>query len=552
LQRVLWLNYTEAGLSAVLFNLGMAGSIFVIGFALELGARDVQIGLLAALPAIASLIQVLGSSLMERFRTAKGLCIASYFAYIVMWGITITAPLLVMRGAIQNTRLAALLAGILLINLIQALLNVSWMAWKAGIIPEGSRGRFFGTRSMIAGLCGMIATLSAGRLVDTWPDRFPGGDPAAVYAWIFGTGIVLATLALVFLRRVPDAPPVEAPPAPFTVRLLGPIRDHNFRLLIVFGMAWGFATGIASPFFNVFMLQHLRMNFSAIAALGLASGFANMGGMMGWGRLSDITGPRPLLAVCIGGVGLMTAGWAWVTPGMTWMLWPLSLLSGLFWSGIALCSISLLMGLAKPGQGGSYFAVFAAASGLCTAAAPVLGGYLLGIFQTWQSPLPLGPIQTLFLLAAVIRLSCLPLLLMVKAPAKVPLSELLQFVREIRRLQPGRLPNWGAGISAMESIDSVLATGSAVIERAVERTISRTARAGQAVGHALFVVDRHLDEQAGAWEAFISRTVDTFAPWVQSRIRWLADEDYPDPKGGANSTSGQENSQRKPTQGGDK
>lgn len=522
---MLRLNYIEAGLGSVLVTLGASGSIFVTGFALALGATGLQIGILAALPAFAGIVQLLGSYLMERLRTTKGLCLVAYYLFTALWGATVAAPLVVFRGALEGGRLPALLVGILLVSVAQALLNVSWMAWKAAVIPEAVRGKFFGTRNMVAGLTGMVATLAAGRFLDFWDVRFALADAAVAYAIVFGSGIVLSLLAAQTLQRVTDAPPVESSEGGFWSQLAAPVRDRNFRLFILFGAAWGFAVGVPSPFFNVFMLQDLSMGFSLIAALGLASGLANMGGMAVWGRLSDLTGPKPLYLVCLVGVVVMTLGWVIVTPGSVWLLWPLYLMSGTFWSGIALVNVSMMMGLAPSGRSGPYFAVYAAAAGITSAVAPIVGGYLLPGIERLQIAFAPSPIQVLFLLSAAMRLACLPLLAAIRAPAKMQLGEMLRAARELRRLQPNRGSGWGAGMAAMENASNLMGTGAAAMEGAIERALERTARAGRVIEDALFRVDRSLDERAGRWESLVTRGLDRVWPLLQRLLRWLADED---------------------------
>ncbi|MEX2356649.1 MAG: MFS transporter [Thermaerobacterales bacterium] len=530
LKQLFRLNYTEAALSSAIFTLGMAGSVFMIGFALALGATPVQIGLLTSLPFFASVVQVAGSYLMERYRTTKGLCIVTYNLFHVMWALTIAAPLVIFRGTLADYRLAGLMAGIFLISMAQALLNVSWMAWNAQVVPEGVRGRFFGNRNVIAGLCGMGVALAAGRFLDFWGAGYPDADAALPYAIIFGIAIVFGLLAVLALRRVPDAPTFEAPDEAFLVRLARPVQDQNFRNFIFFGMAWGFASGLAAPFFTVFMLQELSMTFSLIALLGLMSGVANMGGMMAWGRLTDAVGPKPLLLICSGMAGLLTAVWVVLTPENVWLLWPLLFLNGWFWSGIGLCSISLLMGLVGSQRGGSYFAIFAAAAGVSTAVAPIAGGYLVAGLSAWELSLygfAPGPLPVLFLVAGLMRLATLPFLLRVEAPAKIPLQDLLRHVRNMKRFQTGIMPAWGGGIGALENLNIALATGAVVMEAAVERTAERTTRAGRAVGQALFRVDAGIERRVGVWEAFIARAIDRVIPFIRAVIQWLRNDDGP-------------------------
>ena len=74
--KALSFSIIDGALSAVMGSL--AGGIFLIGFAIKvLKATPEQIGILAALPMFANLVQIFGSYLIEKTGKKKPLCIIS-------------------------------------------------------------------------------------------------------------------------------------------------------------------------------------------------------------------------------------------------------------------------------------------------------------------------------------------------------------------------------------------------------------------------------------------------------------------------------------------
>jgi len=49
--------------------------------------------------------------------------------------------------------------------------------------------------------------------------------------------------------------------------IIGPIRDLNFRKLLVFNALWSFAANMAGPFFIIYMLQRIKISMSMVTLL---------------------------------------------------------------------------------------------------------------------------------------------------------------------------------------------------------------------------------------------------------------------------------------------
>ena len=95
----------ESGLRAVIRD-GMAsnamatltGGVFLVAFALQLGASNTLIGLLAAVPPLAQLVQIPSILLVERLRNRRAISVVASSMSRIIWLVIALIPF-VTRGA---------------------------------------------------------------------------------------------------------------------------------------------------------------------------------------------------------------------------------------------------------------------------------------------------------------------------------------------------------------------------------------------------------------------------------------------------------------------
>ena len=73
----------EGVLSGALFSLGSGG--FMAAYALALGANNLQVGILAALPFVFQVLQLPSILVIERFRTRKAIGLPAWIVAQLMW-----------------------------------------------------------------------------------------------------------------------------------------------------------------------------------------------------------------------------------------------------------------------------------------------------------------------------------------------------------------------------------------------------------------------------------------------------------------------------------
>lgn len=476
----------------------LAGGIFLVGFALNvLKADSIQVGILAALPVSANVAQLFGAYLIESLGRRRLLCVVAVTLGRIVWIGVILLPLAMFDGlADWRAWLLVVLVGISC--LLGALSGVAWLEWMSDVVPEKSRGAYFGRRNMVSAGTGMVAVLAGGAFLNWWVQQY-GEDSAGGYLILFATGLLFGLAASWFLSKVLDPKDSAEPSGKSTfhpIQFSRPFQDRNFVALVVYVATFMFSTQLAGPFYSVYMIERLQINFSTITWLITFATLTTLFMLRIWGPISDQMGNRPVLLVAGFAHALVPLLWVVATPEN--YFWPLVLAhvaSGGIFCALMLAQVNILIKLA-PSQGKSMFiAVFNASIGLAAAIAPIIGGWLLDrtTALTWQlGDWKLGNLQLLFLFSGALQILVLIAIGKVREEGSLSSRAVLQQLRNDLNPQVG---------AAMAS-DLVLT------------------KAGQ-TGGVLRTIDQTTDRWAARSEAMIARSLDHISTSTNGRGRKL-------------------------------
>jgi MFS family permease len=410
----------------------LTGGAFLTGFALYLGMGEVLIGILAAIPYLATLLQLPASYHVLRTGRRKAVCVRAAGAARYTWAAILLVGLLPLPGPLRTAAVLALFA---LSHGLGSVSYVTWLSWTTEFVPEEARGRFFGTRNMLCGAAGMAAALVFGNILG-WTGRPGTWGQALGFTAVFAVAVGAGEVSLRFLRRIPE-PPAAGPPAPTSAAraFLVPFHDEAFRPYLLFACCWGFAVQFASPFFNVYLLRDLGYGFGFVATLGVLSSGADLVGMRLWGALSDRVKNRPILWVGGWVAVFLPLGYLALGPHSVVLPVLLHVTGGGIWSGLNLCSGNLMLRLSQPRQRPLYLAAYSVTAGLGAALGPVLGGLLAKVVGGGG---PLGavggllPLQAVILVSVALRFVSLQFLRRVREPEEATVGQLIRVVRSVR------------------------------------------------------------------------------------------------------------------------
>ncbi|MBM3956647.1 MAG: MFS transporter, partial [Gemmatimonadetes bacterium] len=302
-----WLTWE--GMASMGFA-SITGSGFLAAFALVLGANNLEIGLLAALPFLAMPLQLATVGLIERLRRRKVIAVTAMMGAQLVWIPLALIP--VFLGVPSGGAVSVLLGLIAVRSVLVAVQNSAWNGWLRDLVPEERMGRFFARRLAYARVAAMAFGLGAAIFVDVWKGRTTGETQALGYTFAILFGALLLGMASPVFRALVPEPLMETPPggrAPLLRTLAGPFRDENYRHLLRFKFLWNFALHLAVPFFAVYMLVVLELPLSLVMGLSVLSQAANVLLLRLWGPLADQAGHKVVLQLSASLYLLVVLGW---------------------------------------------------------------------------------------------------------------------------------------------------------------------------------------------------------------------------------------------------
>ena len=417
--------YLEGAFSFANFTL--LNGIFLIGFALALGANNLHIGILVAIPLFANLLQLVSAFILDRTGTKKYTTLISLFFGRVLWVIII----LVAFGFIAKENTIYLLMIILLISsMFTAIGNLSLLSWMKDIVPLRKLARFWGKRNIYATMGGIIVYLVGSYIIDQY-------QIIKVYGYIFLFALVIGLIGLLYLIKIPDdKEKIKAiNPRKFLRRLKIPLKDPNFRPLLHFGLFWGFAINIAAPFFLVYMIDDLSLSFFIIATFLVIDAIARIYGLSVWRKIADKFGARPLLTVCATVTAAFPFAFMFINNKNYFLIPFLFIVSAIFYAGVDIALGQILFKSAPRRYDAYYLSTFTSFTNLASSFGPILGGFLAFAIKNY-SQLPFTdffiPIKYVFLVSFILRVMALPLIYRLYEPKARDVNDIIERMRTLR------------------------------------------------------------------------------------------------------------------------
>lgn len=313
-------------------NIGMAESYFA-AFMLALGINEVVAGLGTVIPQFIGVIFQLFSirsfftqySLKNRLILFLTLQALSLIPLIFAGILKFNSPVLVIG-----------MLGLYWASLLS--LNPPWNRLMGHTVPVSFRIRFFSIRSQFAQFSVFIGLIGSG-LILYWAK--PQGLELPVYVGIFAFGFLLKCMSIFELKR--NHNDYDLPPgSEHRVRLrdfLKRIRGTEQGKLITFLFLFYVTIHFAAPYFNPYMLRHLKFNYLEYMALTSLSYF---GRVLMFRFLQRKAKPRHVeKMLLLATIGISTPPLLWAISQNYWWLCLVEFTSGGFWAAFELCTILL-------------------------------------------------------------------------------------------------------------------------------------------------------------------------------------------------------------------
>jgi len=359
-----------------------------------------------ALPPLANAFQLLASYILERTCKRKQMMLVFGLVQRLIWIPFGLIPfLLPMSG--NALKIWAAVVMVLVSSISGPFINVSFYSICSDVIPLRIRGRYFAVRSRISTLVGMVFGFAIGALLDALPG-FTGYAVVFTIAGLAGS-IDILSYALMRLPQM-NAPAVKTG---LTQMIKPVLRDRKYMRMVGALTAWMFSVQIVAPYFNVYMLENMRMtNFEITVSCQIVSNLFLVLAVSRWGVALDSYGSRPVLTVGAFLTSFAPFFWTLIGPRMVWAVALVNVLSGATYVAIDLGAQNLFMAQSKGENRSMYIALyffFTQLLGLALGSA--VGGWLLDnvMYRVEAYHLvilgtPISRYNVLFMISGILRL----------------------------------------------------------------------------------------------------------------------------------------------------
>jgi MFS family permease len=374
----------EKGLNAVVYDgvtsqlkLTLTESVFLVAFALALGASNSVIGLLAAIPPLAQMLQLPSIYLVERFRNRRMVSVVGS----ALSRSSILVMALIPLFLAGTPGLLLLILCVITHAVFNAMSTTAWNSWMRDLIPEERLGRFFSKRLLAQNIVGLVATLSAGFFLEWWTTTMVGRELIG-YSFTFFFGFVAGMIGVYILSITPEPSMITLESLPRFIDLIRkPIQSGTYRDLMHFSSTWSFATALVGPFFTVYLLERLGFPISMVTMLLVITQGTSILFYRVWGKLSDRFSNKDVLQVTtpvfmIGVIMWTLTAIPFLSEFTLLVVIIIHMLLGFGAAGINLASGNMALKLAPRREATPYLASWSFVNSLAAAIAPFLGGVL--------------------------------------------------------------------------------------------------------------------------------------------------------------------------------
>lgn len=402
-------------------------------FGKTMGMSDAAFGIMAAIPNLGLLLQVIASYLIERYGNRKKLFLVAGTIHRLLWIVIASIPWLPIP---QTEHWWLFLLFLAMTTSLANLNDPAWLIWMADLVPDRIRGRYFSRRGQLGRFVGMATTLSIGFILDQ-AKAVDQQTLQRTVSVLFIIAAVCGSVDILMFRWVPDEhrkPPVKKPP--FFKMLAQPLKHPAFRRFLCFRATLFFAIGYIEYYAWLYLFDVVEMtNWRANVMLVAVPTVVTMCTFPLWGRLVDRLGCRPVLLIA--GV-MITHGalsWMFVTKDNWWIGYIAVLSATMAWPGVELASQSVLLDMADSDtnvEGGSaYVAVHSAVIGVAGICSGLFASVIAHHLHDWRATILGWPVTyhgLLFFISAVLRLSSLLWLIGMVEPQSYTARAALRYI----------------------------------------------------------------------------------------------------------------------------
>jgi MFS family permease len=343
--------------------------------AIRLGAGNLQVALISALPAAVSCVaSFAGAALLksvQRKRQATCGLIIAHRAFLLAIAVLPLVP---------DHRQAWVLVGLVaLMNVPGAVGHISWQSLMGDTIPAEFRGDAFAARSRLVTAVGIVPALLGGYLFDSMP--FPIG-----YQLVFVAAFLASLVEVKVLSGLREPARVKMKPQPQEAQasqstFAEVMENKAYVSFTLKAMLFYFGWMMSQPLFTIYYVRVLNCGSLWVAVFSVVSSIARYVSFPRWSRYAGKKGNAWALAAATAGMALTPLMVA-VSP-WAWLVAVFNVSMGYFTSGTTLLMLNTLLEMAPEKNRTSFIAYHNSAVNLSSFIGPLVGKALVDWFDIY-------------------------------------------------------------------------------------------------------------------------------------------------------------------------
>src|SRR5579859_3179616 len=347
-----------------------AVAVFLPVFLVRLGASNLQVGAVSALPAFMAVILALpmGGFLARLPRVVPWLA----WARLLVW---LSYPLIGLLPFLLRQNLPVVILCLWALTTVPQVLNVVAVYIVLGGVADASRRyQLLSRRWAVAALSTAVAVVVIGQVLP-WL-TFPLGYQLVFFASSVATLVCFWAMSHVRLHEMDGSSRGQPPPK--SLRQHGQVLLSNRSFLRFLAAQFVFSCGLqlTVPLLPLFWVRSLHASDSIISFINSIQLLAAVAAYFLWARAAQRHGQRWVLLACCLGLSLypvLTAATA--NP---WLLLPWAATAGLFGAGIDLTFGDALMSAGGPDEQPLFIGLYTTSANVAACAAPLAATLVAG------------------------------------------------------------------------------------------------------------------------------------------------------------------------------
>ena len=356
---------------------------FLTAMAINMGATNFQLGLFAALPTFTTIFQLLSVWFVQRFNNRRVITVLFNF----LARLPIIAIGLIPFIFTGSTSIQVLILLLFFQHVFGDIAGPSWASWIKDLVPAEQLGAFFSRRGRMAQTLNVTLSMATAFCIDYVKVHYPA-DEIMAYNVMFLIGGAFGLISVGLLLRTPEPSSKKIDDKLLTLFAM-PLKNVNFKNLLVFNSFWAFALNLATPFFAVYLLKTIGLPLSYVIALGIIGQLSGIFSYKLWGRYADRFSNKNIIGICapmyVGCILLFAfvdvPGKMAVTICLLLIIYTIS---GLSIAGINLALYNIGLKLASKNEAIAYLSVKNMFVAFFSTLAPLIGGLMADFFSKHQ------------------------------------------------------------------------------------------------------------------------------------------------------------------------